>query len=29
VLGVFARHGFDRAAVVGSVEAGSPRLAVG
>jgi selenide,water dikinase len=29
VLGVFARHGFDRAAVVGSVEAGAPRLAVG
>jgi selenide,water dikinase len=29
VLGVFARHGFDRTAVVGSVEAGPPRLAVG
>jgi selenide, water dikinase len=28
VLGVFARHGFDHAGVIGSVEAGPPRLAL-
>jgi len=29
VLGAFVRHGFERAAIVGSVEAGPPRLAAG